>query len=63
MKQFDITAGVTLFVIACVQSASVVGLYIGQITFADYLSLWSPIMALVIGYWFRGVQGGGNVQP
>ena len=56
MKPFDITAGVTLFVIACMQIASVIGLYTGQIKFMDYLNLWSPVMTLVIGYWFRDVQ-------
>lgn len=56
MKAFDVTAGVTLFVIACMQTASMIGLYNGQISFMDYLNLWSPVMTLVIGYWFRDVQ-------
>lgn len=52
---FDFTAGMTAFIVLCVQSASIIGLLTGDLSFDGYMNAWMPIMTLAIGYWFRGV--------
>lgn len=57
MSSFDLTAGITIIIVLCMQAASVVAIYQGALTYKDYLSLWTPMLTLVVGYWFRGAQG------
>lgn len=52
MKQLGFMALLTLFLVACVQAVSGWGLLADRITFQEYLSVWSPIMALAVGFWF-----------
>ena len=52
MKQLGFMALLTLFLVLCVQAASGWGLIAGKVTFQEYLSVWSPIMALAVGFWF-----------
>ncbi len=47
---------VTLLLVAAVQAVSAYGVYADDLTIKDYLSVWSPIATLVLGYWFRGAQ-------
>jgi len=52
MKQLGFMAILTLFLVVCVQAVSAWGLVNGAIAFNDYLAVWSPLLALAIGFWF-----------
>lgn len=47
---------VTLVLLLTVQGASIYMLVAETITATEYLSVWSPILTLAMGYWF-GKQG------
>lgn len=52
MKQLGFMALLTLFLVACLQVVSGWGLAAGKLTFQEYMAVWSPIMALAVGFWF-----------
>lgn len=54
--QITFMALVTLVLLLTVQGASIYMLVAETITAAEYLSVWSPILTLAMGYWF-GKQG------
>jgi hypothetical protein len=51
-KQLGFMAILTFGTLATVQVASLWGLYAELLTFDGYLSLWAPIMTLMVGFWF-----------
>ncbi len=54
--QITFMALVTLVLLLTVQGASIYMLVAETITATEYLSVWSPILTLAMGYWF-GKQG------
>lgn len=56
MKVNDFLAVLTSLIVLCMQIASGVALWLDKLSFADYAAIWTPVLALVMGYWFRGVQ-------
>lgn len=54
--QITFMAAITLLLLLSTQAASVYMLVAETITAAEYLSVWSPILTLAMGYWF-GKQG------
>lgn len=63
MKQLGFMAILTLFMVVCVQAVSGWGLVVGALTFQEYLSVWAPLMALAVGFWFgqqRPASGGAS---
>lgn len=51
---------VTLLLVASVQAVSAWGVYSDAMSIKEYLTVWSPIATLVLGYWFRGQGGEGK---
>ena len=43
---------VTLFLLVFVQAASLYGIYAKALTVGEYLAVWTPLLTLVVGYWF-----------
>lgn len=54
--QITFMALVTLVLLLTVQGASIYMLVAEKISATEYLSVWSPILTLAMGYWF-GKQG------
>lgn len=52
MKQLGFMALLTLALVLCVQIVSAWGMLAGALSFQEYLSVWSPLMALAVGFWF-----------
>lgn len=52
MKQLGFMALLTLFLVICLQAVSGWGLATDKLNFQEYMSVWSPIMALAVGFWF-----------
>lgn len=57
IKRLSFMAILTLAMLACVQVVSVIALYRGDISIQEYLSVWTPLLTLALGYWF-GRDGG-----
>jgi hypothetical protein len=51
-------AVLTLVTLATVQVASLWGLYAELLAFDEYLSMWTPIMTLMVGFWFGQQRAG-----
>lgn len=51
-KKAAFMAIVTLFILVFVQAASLYGIYIKELTVGEYLSVWTPLLTLAVGYWF-----------
>ena len=56
MKVNDFLAGMTAVIVLAMQVASISALLLGGLDFAAYAAIWTPILTLVMGYWFRGTQ-------
>lgn len=56
MKVNDFIAVLTALIVLGMQVASMLALSSGQLTFEGYATIWTPILTLVMGYWFRGTQ-------
>lgn len=52
VQKLSFMAIVTLLLMVFVQSASLYGLYKGVLSVRDYLSVWTPLLTLAVGYWF-----------
>lgn len=60
MKVNDFLAVLTSLIVLCMQIASGLALWLDKLSFADYAAIWTPVLTLVLGYWFRGVQAPAN---
>lgn len=54
--QLSFMAAITVILLITIQGASVYMLVTEMIVAGEYLSIWSPILTLAMGYWF-GKQG------
>lgn len=52
LKQLTFMAILTLVLLVFVQGASILFLIRGGITAQEYLSVWTPLLTLSVGYWF-----------
>lgn len=57
MQKTTFMAIVTLFLLFFVQAASLYGIYIKTLTVGEYLAVWTPLLTLVVGYWFGQRKG------
>ena len=51
-KELSFMAIVTLLLLIFVQGASMFFLYKNLLSAQDYLSVWTPLLTLSVGYWF-----------
>ena len=58
-RQLSFMAIVTLLLLF-VQGASLVFMFRGEITAQEYLSVWTPLLTLAVGYWFGKSTSGGT---
>lgn len=54
--QITFMAAITVLLLLSTQAASIYMLVASKITAGEYLSVWSPILTLAMGFWF-GRQG------
>lgn len=55
-KTFDAISIITALVLLPLVGASAYAYLAGQLSFADYAALWREPLALLIGFWLRGVN-------
>lgn len=55
-KYLDVVTVATLLVLVAAIGGSAYALYQGTIQFADYREVWAEPMALLLGFWLRGVR-------
>lgn len=60
MKVNDFVAVLTSIIVLSMQAASGWALYAEKLSFESYAAIWVPVLTAVMGYWFRGAQGGGQ---
>lgn len=54
-KTFDAVSIITAIVLLPLVVVSVVAYFRGELTFADYAAAWREPLALLLGFWFRGL--------
>lgn len=55
-KTFDAVSIITAAVLLPAVAVSVWAVITGKISFADYRALWAEPLALLLGFWFRGLS-------
>ncbi len=59
MKVNDYLAVLTAIIVAGMMLVTGWSLFIGKIEIDKFLSIWAPVLMLVLGYWFRGSKDAG----
>jgi len=59
VRKLSFMAILTLAMLVSVQTVTIIALYRGTLSIQEYMTVWTPMLTLAIGFWF-GKQGTGS---